>query len=170
MNSKLYPRFELMHEFKEETQGRDIQFISLSELIEMNSDNEEVIENIKIIERTRTRGIITAQLKQEAIQKAEHKCKICGFQGTTDSSILEIHHIRSLGKGGDNTLDNIIVLCPNCHKQVHDRMENESEFIGGSPCQMSGQYCPSCKIGIMTNSSINSDGVLCNICGLFIPS
>jgi hypothetical protein len=167
----MYPRFELLHEFKEETNGKDVQFISLSDLIELNSGSIELVENIKIVERLRSRGIITAQLRQQAIQLAKNKCKLCGYDGSgAGRSILEIHHIKPLSKGGSNSLDNIVVLCPNCHKATHERLRNEKEFEGGSPCQMSGQYCPSCGLGIMTNSIENADGVECNICGLFIPS
>ena len=43
------------------------------------------------------------------------------------------------------------------------------EFISGSPCQMSGQCCPSCKSGIMDIDSTGS-GVECNLCGLNIPA
>jgi len=43
-------------------------------------------------------------------------------------------------------------------------------FIAGSPCQMSGQPCPSvnCPDGIMDVDS-SQEGVSCHKCGLFIP-
>jgi fido (protein-threonine AMPylation protein) len=43
------------------------------------------------------------------------------------------------------------------------------EFVAGSPCQMSGQRCPSCKEGVMDINSMQ-DGVCCNRCGLDIPA
>ncbi len=43
------------------------------------------------------------------------------------------------------------------------------EFIAGSPCQMSGQNCPSCSSGIMNIASVG-DGVECSACGLMIPA
>lgn len=43
------------------------------------------------------------------------------------------------------------------------------EFIGGSPCQMSGQRCPECKDGVM-NVDQSGEGVKCPKCGLFIPA
>lgn len=45
---------------------------------------------------------------------------------------------------------------------------NTETFIGGSPCQMSGQKCPACKEGIM-DVSPGEDGVECNKCSLYIP-
>jgi fido (protein-threonine AMPylation protein) len=43
------------------------------------------------------------------------------------------------------------------------------EFVPGSPCQMSGQKCPSCADGVMDVAE-NETGVECNKCGLFIPA
>lgn len=43
------------------------------------------------------------------------------------------------------------------------------EFVPGSPCQMSGQKCPSCADGVM-DVAANETGVECNKCGLFIPA
>lgn len=43
------------------------------------------------------------------------------------------------------------------------------EFIAGSPCQMSGQKCPSCKEGIM-DIDTSGTGVECGACGLFITA
>ncbi|MEW9571253.1 HNH endonuclease [Rhodanobacter sp. Si-c] len=42
-------------------------------------------------------------------------------------------------------------------------------FVSGSPCQMSGQPCPGCDIGIMDIDE-SQCGVACNACGLFIPA
>lgn len=44
-----------------------------------------------------------------------------------------------------------------------------SQFHGGSPCQMSGQKCPACHIGIV-DVTPGEEGVTCNNCGLFIPA
>jgi len=43
------------------------------------------------------------------------------------------------------------------------------EFIAGSPCQMSGQNCPSCREGVMDVAG-GETGVECANCGLFIPA
>lgn len=174
MKSKMYPRYELLHEFKESTSGKDVNFISLSDLIELYSTNKEVVKNIRIVETFKFRKSISSQLRAQAILMTNSKCQACGVDGSFDGengkSFLEIHHIKPLHKGGNNTLENIVVLCPNCHKKTHDRLTKNEEFLGGSPCQMSGQICPSCKIGIMSVSQSGGEGVECNICGLFIPS
>jgi fido (protein-threonine AMPylation protein) len=43
------------------------------------------------------------------------------------------------------------------------------EFIPGSPCQMSGQQCPSCRDGVM-DVSADEAGVICSACGLVIAA
>ena len=42
-------------------------------------------------------------------------CKICGW----NKARCEIHHIVYKGLGGDASRENLITLCPNCHKLTH---------------------------------------------------
>jgi len=37
----------------------------------------------------------------------------------TGEPYLETHHIIPLAKGGSDTIDNVIALCPNCHRKRH---------------------------------------------------
>ena len=32
---------------------------------------------------------------------------------------METHHIEWLSKGGSDTIDNTVALCPNCHRKMH---------------------------------------------------
>jgi hypothetical protein len=34
-------------------------------------------------------------------------------------NILQVHHIIEKSKGGSNELDNLLLLCPNCHAREH---------------------------------------------------
>jgi 5-methylcytosine-specific restriction protein A len=36
-----------------------------------------------------------------------------------DKPFLEEHHIEWLSKGGEDTIDNAVALCPNCHRKMH---------------------------------------------------
>lgn len=52
-----------------------------------------------------------------------NKCQLCGFEGynrKTGNSILQIHHID--GNSGNNTPENIQLLCPNCHAMTENYM------------------------------------------------
>jgi len=171
MNNKLYPKYELLQEFKFYTNGKDICFTDLSTLIELYSNDKTVVESIKIIEgsnKIRRGSFLT---RRRALENANFTCGICKEDAKSyhdaGQPYLEIHHIKPLTQGGEDSLDNILVLCPNCHRKVHN--SNLPEFTTGSPCQMSEQSCPSCKVGILDVSE-GQDGVRCNKCGAYWPA
>jgi 5-methylcytosine-specific restriction protein A len=63
------------------------------------------------------------QLKALAKTKAKGKCMLCGsnapFQDRDGKPYLEVHHIIWLSKGGPDTENNVVALCPNCHRKMH---------------------------------------------------
>lgn len=123
MSSKLYPRFELLYEFKENTKGRDFSMISLSDLIELYSDDSDVVESIRTVETSRlTRYQIRQNLEHFARHRSEGKCELCGqhspLEGRNSDKYLELHFIKSLSYGGEQTANNVVVLCPKCNREV----------------------------------------------------
>jgi hypothetical protein len=59
-----------------------------------------------------------------ALRKASGICGDCGSPAPFVSSrtglpYLEVHHIRMLKDGGSDTVDNVVALCPNCHRKRH---------------------------------------------------
>jgi 5-methylcytosine-specific restriction protein A len=32
---------------------------------------------------------------------------------------LECHHVEWLSCGGEDSIDNVVALCPNCHRRIH---------------------------------------------------
>lgn len=59
-------------------------------------------------------GISGGDYRFKAFQAYEHKCAICGWD--EDERILEVHHIDSNRE--HNELDNLIILCPTCHRKI----------------------------------------------------
>lgn len=60
----------------------------------------------------------------EVLTQASGKCQQCGvtapFLRKSDGTpYLEVHHKTPLAFGGDDTVDNAIALCPNCHRKAH---------------------------------------------------
>ena len=55
--------------------------------------------------------------------RANGKCDLCEepapFIDKNGNPYLETHHIDWLSKGGKDTLDNTVALCPNCHRKMH---------------------------------------------------
>ena len=44
------------------------------------------------------------------------KCSLCGYNLYP---IQQLHHIKPVSCGGDNSEDNLMIVCPNCHYAVH---------------------------------------------------
>lgn len=57
-------------------------------------------------------------------QKIAH----CEYCGNKTKEILQIHHINSVASGGNNDLNNLIILCPNCHKAAHAGIIKKDEL------------------------------------------
>lgn len=60
----------------------------------------------------------------EALLRAGGRCEKCRqpapFLRRSDGSpYLEVHHRIPLAQQGEDTLDNVLALCPNCHRQMH---------------------------------------------------
>ena len=53
----------------------------------------------------------------------------CEYCGIDNKKILQIHHIKPICEGGDNEEDNLIILCPNCHKSVHSGLISRYSLI-----------------------------------------
>ena len=70
----------------------------------------------------------TNKLKKRLIKEGykSHKCEICGY-----SDKIELHHIN--GNPYDNRLENLQILCPNCHSKTPNfRGSNIKERIHNS--------------------------------------
>ncbi|WP_299560735.1 HNH endonuclease signature motif containing protein [uncultured Sulfitobacter sp.] len=59
----------------------------------------------------------------EALYKARGMCGDCKgeapFLRKDGTPFLEVHHILPLGDGGLDAVENVIALCPNCHRRAH---------------------------------------------------
>ncbi|MCD8189512.1 MAG: HNH endonuclease [Clostridiales bacterium] len=52
--------------------------------------------------------------------------------GKNGEPYLEVHHVVWLSRGGADSLDNTVALCPNCHARVHilDAQEDIEQLKG----------------------------------------
>ena len=62
-------------------------------------------------------------LKQMVKRIADGKCQHCGndapFIDKHGEPYLESHHVIRLADGGQDTMDNVVAVCPNCHRKLH---------------------------------------------------
>ncbi len=59
----------------------------------------------------------------EVLLRAAGICEGCGqsapFHRPDGRPYLEVHHRRRLADGGDDSVENTMALCPNCHREQH---------------------------------------------------
>lgn len=60
----------------------------------------------------------------EALFRANGICGICNLKGPFIRKVggkiyLEVHHKKQLSKGGEDTIENVVAVCPNCHRHEH---------------------------------------------------
>ena len=63
---------------------------------------------------------IPKKIVDEVLCKAKHKCSICA------NDAVIIHHIDN--DPSNNTIENLIVLCPNHHSLVHSKSKLTKQF------------------------------------------
>jgi 5-methylcytosine-specific restriction endonuclease McrA len=60
----------------------------------------------------------------EVLARADGKCELCFnpapfYRSSDGTPYLEVHHLVRLADGGDDTIENAVAACPNCHRQQH---------------------------------------------------
>lgn len=60
----------------------------------------------------------------EVLERAAGTCERCSkpapfLRKKDQSPYLEVHHKRQLADGGEDSVENAIALCPNCHRESH---------------------------------------------------
>ena len=100
--------------------------------------NDEVEEILKTGELEKVEGnkspaqkeVISYQYERDpkvaayVLLKAKGICRDCNMPGPFISKrnkmpFLEVHHLKQLKDGGSDIIDNVIALCPNCHRKRH---------------------------------------------------
>lgn len=103
------------HEIENSVKG-DSEEINKKELYEKivecgNDKSEKIIINGKTYKR---HNYLMVQIKKYR----DYKCQFCSttILKASGGYYIEACHIKSKAEGGKDSLDNILILCPNCHK------------------------------------------------------
>ena len=66
-----------------------------------------------------------------AKRRANGVCELCQqpapFLNKNGEPYLETHHIKWLANGGEDTIENTVALCPNCHRKMHTLSDSKDE-------------------------------------------
>ena len=73
-------------------------------------------------------------VSEYAKRRAGGICQLCEqpapFIDRNGEPYLETHHIVWLGDGGSDTVDNVVALCPNCHRRMHSlNLQEDIEIL-----------------------------------------
>ena len=77
----------------------------------------------------------SAEVVRITKERANGKCELCNMQAPFNDKkgdpYLEAHHIKWLSDGGEDSTDNTVALCPNCHTKMHvlDRKEDVTTLL-----------------------------------------
>ena len=98
------------------------------------------------------KNIKSAQLKEKLLKEnlIENKCAICGLTEWQNKPItLQLHHID--GNSNNNCLNNLQLLCPNCHSQTDN-------YCGNANKNIKKYYCKDC------GKEITKTAKYCSVC------
>lgn len=68
-------------------------------------------ERRKIVGSVHTKSTLSLRINRH-LSSGTRECFICKW----NKSVCDIHHINPKHNGGDDSFDNLTVLCPNCHR------------------------------------------------------
>jgi len=93
------------------------------------TDEEIAIRAKRAKKKSGTRQVTSTQhernpwVAENAKRKAAGICQLCEkpapFINKKGQPYLETHHVVWMSKGGEDTPENTVALCPNCHKRMH---------------------------------------------------
>ena len=119
----LVPKIVMLEDYDQKILANQAQILQLSdqelELIarEHQTDNPKVSRVVStVINRDQ-------YISESTKRRASGKCQLCGddapFLDRFGRPYLESHHVVWLSRAGGDTLDNVVALCPNCHRKMH---------------------------------------------------
>lgn len=107
----------------------DIDTLSIEELREKAEASVNGDTATTTTSRFRTTYRRSEVVKKYALRVADGVCQGCGdeapFLDSDGEPFLEVHHLHRRSDGGADHPDNVIALCPNCHRRVHYGQDGE---------------------------------------------
>lgn len=120
----LIEKSELGKEILDENQNKSIKKArrrkdeELRRIINGKKNKHCSVRNISTIVYERNQDVV-----ELVKRRAKGKCELCGeeapFKDKYGYPYLESHHVVWLSKGGEDSEENSLALCPNCHKKMH---------------------------------------------------
>lgn len=117
-NVPILPKEDLENVLK--TKERKAKDISNEELLNRAKSSPKQAGTRKVITKQYERNVWVSEY---AKRRAKGICQLCGqaapFKTKNGEPYLEVHHIIWLSQGGEDSIENTVALCPNCHRKMH---------------------------------------------------
>jgi predicted HNH restriction endonuclease len=117
-----YNRFDEIYDDYLKMKSSYFENISLEQLKQTILKKQETENNHKKVTQSTVydRNVL---IKEFAKRVANGYCQLCEneapFNDKHGNPFLEVHHIKYLSQGGSDSIDNVVALCPNCHRKMH---------------------------------------------------
>jgi hypothetical protein len=72
---------------------------------------------------------ISADLREQARQRALCACEFCGVHEDNAGATLTIDHFQPRSKGGSDDLDNLVYACPSCNQYKQDYWPTNAQSL-----------------------------------------
>jgi len=116
--AKPIPRMELDKVFEDEL--KQSKTLSTDELLEKAKQTSKHPGSRESTSRVYQRSPYVVDY---TLRRANGICELCEqpapFNKPSGEPYLEVHHIHHLADGGEDTIENAVALCPNCHRMMH---------------------------------------------------
>lgn len=66
---------------------------------------------------------IPKKVRAAVYARDEHACVLC-----EDARVVQLHHVVPRGSGGADVAENLVCLCPACHRVAHGDFEYKFDF------------------------------------------
>lgn len=71
------------------------------------------------------------RLRYETRKQQRSNCAVCGWEiEGLESGGCHIHHIKPICEGGKDDIENVVMLCPNCHALAHHGLITQDQLNG----------------------------------------
>ncbi|SFK73823.1 5-methylcytosine-specific restriction enzyme A [Bacillus sp. 5mfcol3.1] len=120
--------YQTLHTLTNQEYENDLDIkVTKSQIINSSARKERLKQAVR---KPEVVEVVTTQYKRnpdviaEVLERANGYCEECKqeapFKRAKDGTpYLEVHHVIPLAKGGEDSVENTLGLCPNCHRKAH---------------------------------------------------
>lgn len=107
----------------EEKLEKSISRKTIQEIKELAIEKSKLNKNKHLVRKVSTNTYDRSPAIRELVKElAKGICQLCENKAPFEvkgKPFLHVHHIEYLSNGGEDTIENAIAVCPNCHAKIH---------------------------------------------------